>query len=1059
MNNNITELKRKLERIYNDWELRCNPSQWNDVVEEAYRADPDAAAVTIIDFLQLHSHIPSVVVRGILKITQVWNHPAKMTEIYSLKVMSQLYHIMVNHDPVDYTHLPEGCTDERIDEIAGIIEEAETFIRQAQLYRAEKAVRQLRSMDASNPNIERLAAACNEIRATGGVPADVLVNDRSSARREEEILNRGLKYQEEGRIKEAAAYYQKLISEDYQNYRAFLMLGSIYYRQGENEKADYIADLLLELGECETEARLLKGRILEAKDQMEDALFYYETAYRSDLSSREAFAQREQILSRLDHVPEELRKNRIRPSSQYRKSSRSFDLRDMRINPVIAEATAKADDMMRRGRPTEAYYELSRISEKYSVSSFLTFKKAFALYQMKRYPEARSLLKEIPRSDLLYEKAGYLIEDIDHNILDNKRFSDLTHTDLAEILFTAGQFEKALSRLDSADVRTMKAADWALKGRCEIELGMLHQAEESFRAALSKDRRYNSAREILALIYQVQNENEKALEMYDAAINLSSDPEDLCIMKAALLCDMNEGDRLVEFRKSAFALVGHYSDVDAYAGLMLLEDQTDDDPEAFRYLEGAVAGGSQEIRFYKKAFDHYIQEGFYHQALVCAESGIQFAGASSDLFQSKAEALFWLGRLNSAEMIVGMLLSEHPDSAPAQFLMGSIQQARGKLSSAAGWFESAVENDPDNHHYTFVLAEVYLQKKNDRKANEFFTAAIRLNPDDYISYKRRAEIHSRAGEDEKALDDINYALLIKPDDPELYILLGNIISGYAVFDENEFDDEDSIENIDEVPVTGMDGNGESSGKTPISSENFSRTEAVKTDFLNDIDKDPLYYYSRAISIDPKYVEAYVCRAKSYAEQGRTEEALKDIDAAIAIQPDSARLHTIRGVFCHMAGQNEDAVRNFGTSVQLDSNNLIAYSYISKCSNALGKYTEAVSAAERGIEVDPEFSNLYVNRGVAYFHLERYEDAIEDFNRVIMKKNESSTAALETSYKYKGLSYEKLGKKEDAVSNYRMLLRYNPQASGIRDRVETLEEEIHQENPKSFLSVFRKWLDR
>ncbi len=678
---------------------------------------------------------------------------------------------------------------------------------------------------------------------------------------------------------------------------------------------------------------------------------------------------------------------------------------------------------------------------------------------MRRYPEARSLLKEIPRSDLLFEKAGYLLEDIDHNILDNKRFSDLSSTDLAEILFTAGQFEKALSRLDSADVRMMKASDWALKGRCEIELGLLHQAEESFRAALAKDRRYNSAREILALIYQVHNDNEKALEMYDAAILFSSDPEHLCIMKAALLFEMDERDRLVEFRKSAYALVGHYSDVDAYAGLMLLQDDLDDDPEAFRYLEAAVAGGSQEIRFYQKAFQNYIQEGSYYRALLCAEAGIQFAGASPDLFQNKAEALFWLGRLNSAEMTAGMLLSEHPDSAPAQFLMGSIQQARGKLSSAVGWFRSAVENDPENHHYIFVLAEVYLKKGDDRKANECCTAAIRLDPNDYISYKHRAEIRYRAGEDEKALDDINYALLIKPDDPELYILLGNIISGYAVVDENEFDDEDSIENIEDDNAAGMNAGDGSSKKSPSSVGEQEGAESQKADFLDDIEKDPLYYYSRAISIDPQCIEAYVCRAKCYAELGKTESALSDIDAAISIQPDSARLHTIRGVFCHLAGQNEDAVRDFGTSVQLDSGNLTAYSYISKCSNALGKYTEAVSAAERGLEVDPGFYNLYVNRGVAYYHLERYDDAIEDFNRVIRKKNESSTAALETSYKYKGMSYEKLGKKEDAVSNYRMLLRYNPQASGIRDRVETLEEEIQQETPKSFLSVFRKWIDR
>ena len=51
-----------------------------------------------------------------------------------------------------------------------------------------------------------------------------------------------------------------------------------------------------------------------------------------------------------------------------------------------------------------------------------------------------------------------------------------------------------------------------------------------------------------------------------------------------------------------------------------------------------------------------------------------------------------------------------------------------------------------------------------------------------------------------------------------------------------------------------------------------------------------------------------------------------------------------------------------------------------------QYEEAITAFDRVIRVLPEFAKAYNYRGVAYFHQERWELALEDFDKSIELKN-------------------------------------------------------------------------
>ena len=90
----------------------------------------------------------------------------------------------------------------------------------------------------------------------------------------------------------------------------------------------------------------------------------------------------------------------------------------------------------------------------------------------------------------------------------------------------------------------------------------------------------------------------------------------------------------------------------------------------------------------------------------------------------------------------------------------------------------------------------------------------------------------------------------------------------------------------------------------------------------------------------------------------------------------------------------------------------------------GKLREALGYFKRAIQAKGlkgyQLSAVYVNRGLTYYRLAKYEKAIADFNTAlkIVPKNPFA-------FNNRGLTYEKLGKRELAIRDYRMALKIDP----------------------------------
>lgn len=132
--------------------------------------------------------------------------------------------------------------------------------------------------------------------------------------------------------------------------------------------------------------------------------------------------------------------------------------------------------------------------------------------------------------------------------------------------------------------------------------------------------------------------------------------------------------------------------------------------------------------------------------------------------------------------------------------------------------------------------------------------------------------------------------------------------------------------------------------------------------------------------------AYVDQGMAYIEQGAYEEAVAELEKAIALDPDNA-----------------DAHRNLG----------IAY-------GELNRWEESAAAYERAIEIDPDFGEAYADLTAAYFHLGRIPEALEAGEKAIELAPDSATA-----HNNLGVVYEQQGEFDKAIAEYERAVELDP----------------------------------
>jgi adenylate cyclase len=147
-------------------------------------------------------------------------------------------------------------------------------------------------------------------------------------------------------------------------------------------------------------------------------------------------------------------------------------------------------------------------------------------------------------------------------------------------------------------------------------------------------------------------------------------------------------------------------------------------------------------------------------------------------------------------------------------------------------------------------------------------------------------------------------------------------------------------------------------------------------------------FNEALARDERATDAAIGLAYTYARtanSGLTDtpeadlaEAERHVGRALALGPDRAKAHWVRGLILRTQRQVEQAVAAFETAIALDRNFAGAYGALGDVVTFLGKPEETIVLNHRAMRLsprDPELGNWQFDIGFAYLLLEKYDDAV------------------------------------------------------------------------------------
>ncbi len=196
-------------------------------------------------------------------------------------------------------------------------------------------------------------------------------------------------------------------------------------------------------------------------------------------------------------------------------------------------------------------------------------------------------------------------------------------------------------------------------------------------------------------------------------------------------------------------------------------------------------------------------------------------------------------------------------------------------------------------------------------------------------------------------------------------------------------------------------------------------------------QDAIAQFTKAIELKPEFTKAYVARAAVYEQLDQPEKALEDYKRALVFVNDDPDLYYRTGKILNDLGRYEEALGMLNRSTRLEKKPLRALQEKVKTLMALGKYKEALQAADSAGKIRLTPLNYYLC-AQANEKLSNLAEAERNYRLAVGMNTQYTDARLALAS-----LYLTEGKTEQAITECDYVLSYdsrNTQAYLIRSRV-------------------------
>lgn len=272
--------------------------------------------------------------------------------------------------------------------------------------------------------------------------------------------------------------------------------------------------------------------------------------------------------------------------------------------------------------------------------------------------------------------------------------------------------------------------------------------------------------------------------------------------------------------------------------------------------------------------------------------------------------------------------------------------------------------------------QAYLNMNLLDKALFDFNKAIELNPNFALAYFKRGILQNKNNKYKEAIKDYDESIRIDNSNPEAYVNRGKC---YALLkmDAKALFDFDKAILLDENQTTAYNNKGivlASQNKYKVAIQNFTKS----------------------ISLNPYQIDAYVNRGFANYKTGNFEKAKLDLNKVFDNNSGNEQFMYILAQCEYRTTNHEKSLKLLSRLIDKSALNLKAIYLRAIIYAKNDNYNKAIADFTSIINLNPNFSDAYLNRGNSYFFLNDIENACKDWNKA---KNLGNKNAGEMLGKY------------------------------------------------------------
>lgn len=185
-------------------------------------------------------------------------------------------------------------------------------------------------------------------------------------------------------------------------------------------------------------------------------------------------------------------------------------------------------------------------------------------------------------------------------------------------------------------------------------------------------------------------------------------------------------------------------------------------------------------------------------------------------------------------------------------------------------------------------------------------------------------------------------------------------------------------------------------------------------------RDGVSLWSDVVKKSPLKARPHISLAIAYIQDERYDEALAQLNTALALDPNAYKAYNNRGLVFSKKGLYREAINEYDRAIELNPDNPVTYNNRGDAYRELGLDQAAYDDYAQAIRLNPYYAQAYINRGVFYGKKNDLDLALADFT-VAIRINPT----LPESYNNRGIVYQQKKMYDLAESDFNQAIRMKP----------------------------------